>query len=149
MADGLDVIIVDDEPSVCEAILEIVKSFYNWGQIYAFTDFDEASAFCLNRETGVAIFILDVFMGENTGFSFLDAVSDKFPMAHEDAIIMTGYASDKVVNMCIASDINHLLEKPVRPYALQLAVRAVVSKYIKFAKRIMGDPGFAENVTRF
>ena len=28
MADGLDVIIVDDEPAVCEAILEIVKSFY-------------------------------------------------------------------------------------------------------------------------
>jgi len=149
MADGLDVIIVDDEPSVCEAILEIVKSFYTWGQVYAFTDFDEASAFCLNRETGVAIFVLDVFMGENTGFFFLDGVSEKFPMAHEDAIIITGYASDEVVNTCVASGINHLLEKPIRPYALQLAVRAVVSKYIKFAKKIMGNPEFAENVTRF
>ena len=126
-----------------------MSSPFTWGQVYAFTDFDEASNFCLSRETGVAIFILDVFMGENTGFVFLDAISEKFPMAHEDAIIMTGYASDEVVNTCVASEINHLLEKPIRPYALQLAVRAIVSKYIKFAKKIMQDPGFAENVNRF
>jgi len=28
MADGLDVIIVDDEPGVCEVVSEIVKRFY-------------------------------------------------------------------------------------------------------------------------
>jgi DNA-binding NtrC family response regulator len=145
MAESMDVIVVDDDPGVCEAVSEIVRSFYAWGEVYAFTDFDEAISFCLKRQTGVAIFILDVFMGEKTGFTFLDEIEEKFPMAHEDAIIMTGYASDEVVNMCIASEIGHLLEKPIRPYALQLAVRAIVSKYIKFAKRLLRDPGFAEN----
>lgn len=149
MADGLDVIIVDDEPGVCTAVFRIVKDFYTWGHVHAFTDFDEAAAFCLSRETGVAVFILDVFLDERTGFAFLDAVEERFPMAHQDAIIMTGYASDDVVNLCVASDITHLLEKPIRPYALQLAVRAIVSKYIKFAKKILHDPGFAENVSRF
>jgi len=149
MPDGLDVIIVDDESAVCEAVSEIVKAFYTWGQIYAFTDFDEAASFCLKRETGVAIFLLDVFLGEKTGFAFLDAIEERFPMAHEDAIIMTGYASDEVVNMCIASDINHLLEKPIRPFALQLAIRAIVSKYIKFAKKLLRDRDFAENAARF
>jgi DNA-binding NtrC family response regulator len=149
MPDGLDVIIVDDQPAVCDAVSQIVQSFYSWGQVYAFTDFDEATSFCLKRQTGVAIFILDVFMGERTGFAFLDEIEERFPMAHEDAIIMTGYASDEVVNMCIASDINHLLEKPIRPYALQLSVRAIVSKYIKFAKKLLGDPAFAESAARF
>jgi DNA-binding NtrC family response regulator len=149
MAESMDVIVVDDDPGVCEAVSEIVRSFYAWGEVYAFTDFDKAIAYCLKRQTGVAIFILDVFMGEKTGFTFLDEIEEKFPMAHEDAIIMTGYASDEVVNMCIASDIGHLLEKPIRPYALQLAVRAIVSKYIKFAKKLLRDPGFAENALQF
>jgi DNA-binding NtrC family response regulator len=149
MTESLDVIVVDDDPGVCETVAEIVRSFYSWGQVYAFTDFDEATSFCLKRETGVAIFILDVFMEEETGFSFLDEIEERFPMAHEDAIIMTGFASDEVVNMCIASDIGHLLEKPVRPYALQLAVRAIVSKYIKFAKKLLQEPAFAENAMRF
>ena len=149
VADSMDVIVVDDDPGVCEAVSEIVRAFYAWGEVYSFTDFDEAVSFCLKRQTGVAVFILDVFMGEKTGFAFLDEVEEKFPMAHEDAIIMTGYASDEVVNTCIASDIGHLLEKPVRPYALQLAVRAIVSKYIKFAKRLLRDPGFAENALQF
>jgi len=149
MPDGLDVIVVDDDPGVCDAVSEIVRSFYSWGEVHGFTDFDEAKSFCLKRQTGVAIFILDVFMGEQTGFAFLDEIEERFPMAHEDAIIMTGYASDEVVNSCIASDINHLLEKPIRPYALQLAVRAIVSKYIKFAKKLLGDPAFAERAARF
>ena len=91
MTEGLDVIIVDDEPAVCDAVSEIVRSFYSWGEVHAFTDFDEAISFCLKRQTGVAIFILDVFMGERTGFVFLDEIEERFPMAHEDAIIMTVY----------------------------------------------------------
>ena len=70
-------------------------------------------------------------------------------MACEDAVIISGNASDDVVDMCMASDITHLLEKPVRAYALQLAVRSIVNKYVKFAKRLLRDPELAENVARF
>jgi hypothetical protein len=70
-------------------------------------------------------------------------------MAHEDTIMITGFASDDVVNTCIASDINYLLEKPIRPYALQLAIRAIVNKYIQFAKKLLADPDFAGNVSKF
>ena len=149
MSDGLDVIIIDDDPAVCELISEIIEGFYTWGEVLAFTDAGEATSYCLSQETGVAIFVLDVFMGDKTGFSFLDTIMDKFPMAHEDTVIITGNASDDVVNMCVASDITYLLEKPIRAYALQLAIRAIVSKYIRFAKKLLQDRAFAESVARF
>jgi len=149
MSDSLNVIIVDDDPAVCEVISEIVKRFYSWGEVFAFTDPEEAASYCLSQGAGVAIFVLDVFLVGTTGFSFLDDIADGFPMAHEDTIIITGNASDDVVNMCIAEEITYLLEKPIRPYALQLAIRAIVAKYMKFAKRLLKDPTYAETVSGF
>jgi len=101
---------------------------------------------CRQKKAGVAIFILDVFMGSETGFSFLDAIADKFPMAYEDTIIMTGNASNNIVDICIASNITYLIEKPIRTFTLQLAVRAIVAKYIRFAKRLLEDPILAQTV---
>ena len=147
MSEGLDVIIVDDDPSVCELIETVVKRFYTWGDVIAFNNTDEAMAYCQSRDIGVAIFIVDVFLGGVSGFYFLDSVEEKFPTAHSDAIIITGNASDDIVNMCIASEVNHLLEKPIKPYALQLAVRAIAEKYLKFAKKLFQDPDFAKNVS--
>ena len=72
MSDGLEVIIVDDDPSVCETVSEIIKAFYTWGEVVAFTNTDEAAFYCQGRETGVAIFVLDVFLEKKTAFSFLD-----------------------------------------------------------------------------
>lgn len=149
MSNGLNLIIVDDDPEVCEVITEIIQGFYTWGDVLAFTNAEEATSYCLNQETGVAIFVLDVFLEEGTAFTFLDSISDKFPMAYEDSIIITGKASDDVVNICIASDITYLLEKPIRTYALQQAVRAIVSKYMKFAKKLLADPVLAESIQNF
>jgi len=147
MPEGLDVIIVDDDPTVCELVRTIVKRFYTWGDVIPFSDSNKAIQFCLERDIGVAIFIVDVFLGGVSGFFFLDSIEEKFPTAHSDAIIITGNASDDIVNMCIASDVNHLLEKPLKPYALQLAVRAIAEKYLKFAKKLFQDPDFAKNVS--
>ena len=149
MADGLDVIIMDDDPGVCAVLTETVRRFYAWGEVYAFTDVDAAIEYCLGREIGVAIFIVDIFLGGKSGFYFLDAIAERFPTVHQDTIIITGNASDDVVNMCIASEVHHLLEKPVRPYALQLAVRAVTSKYLNFAKKLLQDPAFAGRIAKF
>jgi response regulator of citrate/malate metabolism len=147
MTEGLDVIIVDDDPSVCELTQTIVNRFYTWGSVISFSDQEEATHYCLNRDIGVAIFIVDVYLGGASGFFFLDAIEERFPSAHSDAIIITGNASDDVVDMCIASDVNHLLEKPIKPYALQLAVRAIAEKYVKFAKRLFQDPEFARSIS--
>ena len=147
MSEGLDVIIVDDDPAVCDLIATVIKRFYTWGEVLPFTDSNEATQYCLDRDIGVAIFIVDVFLGGVSGFFFLDSIEEKFPTAHSDAIIITGNASDDIVNMCIASDVNHLLEKPIKPYALQLAVRAIAEKYLKFAKKLFQDPDFAKNVS--
>jgi len=148
MSDGLDVIILDDDPGICEIIAELIDSFYTWGKVYSFSNPDEAIDFCLNRDIGVAIFVVDVFLGGLSGFYFLDAIEQKYPTAHEDTLIISGHASDDVVNMCLASNVNYLLEKPLKPYALQLAVRSIIAKYLDFAKKLLKDPGFAENVAR-
>jgi DNA-binding NtrC family response regulator len=149
MAEGLNVVIVDDEPIVCDVISQIVKRFYTWGDVVAFTDPGKAKAYCLSNDLGAAIFVLDVFLKGESGFSFLDAIEDKYPTAASDTIMISGKASDEVVDMCVASDVYYLLEKPIKPYALQLAIRAIVSKYLKFAKRILQDADFAQAVARF
>jgi len=148
MADGLDVIVLDDDPGICEVIAELIGNFYTWGNVYVFSDPEEAISYCLGREVGVAIFVVDVFLGGFSGFYFLDAIAKKYPTAHEDTIIISGNASDDVVNMCLASRVNHLLEKPIKPYALHLAVRSVTAKYLDFAKKLLDDPGFAKSVAR-
>ena len=141
MSQELDVIIIDDDPSICRVISNIIRGFYIWGDVISFTDIDDAVAYCMGLDMGVAVFVLDIYVGEKTGFDFLDQIG-----AREDTIIITGNASNEVVNRCISSDITYLLEKPIRPYALQLAVRAIVMKYIKFAKRLFQNPTFAARV---
>ena len=148
MSSGLDVIVIDDDPGICETIAELIDSFYTWGKVYCFSDPDEAIGFCLKRDIGLGIFVVDVFLGGLSGFYFLDAIEQKYPTVHEDTIIISGHASDDVVNMCLASNVSYLLEKPMKPYALQLAVRAITAKYLDFAKKLFQDRGFAESVAK-
>ncbi len=148
MTDGLDVIIVDDDFSICKVISTVIGKFYTWGEILSFNDADKAISYCLGREIGVGIFVIDVYLGTRSGFEFINVIAENFPSAHEDAIIITGNASDEVVKMCIASNVTYLLEKPIRPYALQLAVHSIVMKYMRFAKRLLQDSAFAEDVSR-
>ena len=57
MSEGLDVIIVDDDPSVAKLTSIAIKKFYTWGNVFVFTDIEEAISYSLNRHIGVAIFI--------------------------------------------------------------------------------------------
>ncbi len=148
MSDGLDLMIVDDEQHVCEVISETIKKFYTWGDVLLFNDYETAISYCVSRDKGLMIFILDVFVGESNGFAFLDAIADKYPNANFDTVMISGMASEDVVDMCIAAGVNHLLEKPIKNYALQLAIRSIVTKYIKFAKKLLSDTEFAELIDR-
>ena len=148
MSDGLDVIIIDDDKGICDIIKELVESFYSWGDVISFSNADKAIDYCLQRDVGMAIFIIDVFLGGLSGFYFLDAIEKKFPTAHEDSIIISGNASDDVVNMCLASRVNYLLEKPIKPYALQLAVKAITEKYLDFAKKLLQDSTYADSIAK-
>jgi response regulator of citrate/malate metabolism len=148
MSGNLDVIVLDDDPQICSLITEILRGFYVWGNIHSFTTFNDALIFCKKEKVGVAIFILDVYLGKKTAFDFLDKIVDQCSWASEDTVIITGNASDDIVNMCIASNINYLIEKPIKAYTLKLAVRAIVGKYLRFAKRILGNSDYAERVAK-
>jgi len=148
MSDGLDILIIDDEVNVCDVLSSQIEKFYTWGDVTTSTDVDKAISYCLSRPGSVMIFVLDVFVGPSNGFTFLDAISEKYPNACHDTIMITGNANDDVVDMCVASGVNHLLEKPIKPYALQLAIQSIVSKYIKFAKLLLNNPEFAGSIDR-
>ena len=77
MSEGLDVIIVDDDPSVCELISTVVKRFYTWGEVLAFSNSEDALRYCKGRDIGVAVFIVDVFLGGVSGFYFLDSIEEE------------------------------------------------------------------------
>jgi response regulator of citrate/malate metabolism len=146
MSGNLDVIILDDDPQICSLITEILKGFYVWGNIHSFTTYSDALSFCKKEKLGMAVFILDVYLGKKTAFDFLDQITDRYAWAFEDTVIITGNASDDIVNMCIASNINYLIEKPIKSYTLKLAVRAIVGKYVRFAKRMLSNSDFAKRV---
>ncbi len=131
MSDGLDVIVLDDDPGISQVLKELIETFYSWGDVVCFSNADKAIDSCLKR-----------------GFFFLDSIENKFPSVHEDAIMISGKASEDVVDMCLASNVTYLLEKPVKPYALQLAVRAITAKYLNFAKKLLRDPSLAQSISR-
>jgi response regulator of citrate/malate metabolism len=79
MSDNLDVIVLDDDPQMCSFLTEMLKHFYTWGDIHSFTDVREALSFCRHKKPGVAIFILDVYLGKETAFDFLDKISESLP----------------------------------------------------------------------
>jgi DNA-binding NtrC family response regulator len=148
MSDGLDVIVLDDDPGISQVLKELIETFYSWGEVVCFSNAEKAIDSCLKRDSGVAIFVVDVFLKGMSGFFFLDSIENKFPSVHEDAIMISGKASEDVVDMCLASNVTYLLEKPVKPYALQLAVRAITSKYLNFAKKLLRDPSLAKSISR-
>ena len=148
MSEGLDVVILDDDPGISQVLRELIETFYTWGKVFDFSNAEKAMAWCFKREVGLSIFVVDVFLKGMSGFFLLDSIEPKFPSAHEDAIIISGRASEDVVDMCLASNVTYLLEKPVKPYALQLAVRAITTKYLNFAKKLLRDPSLAKSISR-
>jgi DNA-binding NtrC family response regulator len=146
MSERLDVIIVDDQADVCETMAAIIRQFYSWGDVIPFISAAEAVSYVKSHSPGVAVFVVDVFLSDQTAFDFLDSITEWYPMAHEDAVIVTGNASTDVVDMCVASNITCLIEKPIRPFSLQMAVRAIVAKYVRFARRLLEDPALAESI---
>jgi response regulator of citrate/malate metabolism len=145
---GLDIIIMDDDIDVCETLKDNIIKFYKWGEILSFSDVDEAISYCLTRDIGIAIFVIDTFLGVKTGFYFLDALEETFPHIYEDTVMITGHASDDVVNTCVTSGINHLLEKPIKEYALQFSIRTIVEKYLSFAKKLIQNPELADSISQ-
>jgi DNA-binding NtrC family response regulator len=147
MAYSLDVVVLDDQPEVCEVLSDMLRGFYTWGEIRSFTDPYAAKEHCMAAGSSLAVFVVDVFLEEGlTAFDFLGSLGPKFPMAFQDSIIITGRASEEVVDLCMREEVAFLLEKPVEMYALRFAVRSIVSRYHKFARRIMRDPVFAQDV---
>ncbi|KMY66106.1 hypothetical protein AAU61_19380 [Desulfocarbo indianensis] len=143
MAEGLDIIVVDDDRDVLECLEQSLRQFCKWGEIFCFNDAIQAKIYCEHRQTNMALFILDVFMGSYNAFDFLNEIKVKFPLAAHDTVMITGMADQKVVDLCLESGVNHLLIKPLDYYSLQFSIRSIMAKYLWFANHLNSDPSFA------
>ena len=144
--EALDVIILDHNRVVAEMLRQMVERFYSWGRVHAVTTLSEARRFCLERDSRVAIFILDVYLENETGLSFVESLVSEYPLAAEDTVAVAGVANDEIVEKCLELGISHLLEKPVSRHGLELAVRSVVAKYTNLLKILSEDPDLEELV---
>src|SRR5512140_1904291 len=90
MSNNLDVIVLDDDLQNCAVTTELLEDFYVWGKVHPFTDYRKALSFCKRRKDSIGIFVLDVYLGKESAFDFLDAISDRYVGAAEDTIIITG-----------------------------------------------------------
>ena len=140
--ENIDVIVVDDSKDVCELITSTIKRFYTFGSVIGFCDVFKAIKYCLGRESGIAIFITDLFLGGASGFFFIDSIEEKFPNARSDAIFVTGNCSYDILELCDTSGINYILEKPIKNTLLKLAVRAIATKYLNFNNKLFRNPAF-------
>ena len=123
MEKKLSILLVDDEAIVGNRLKPaLTKIGYD---VEAFEDPKDAMLRLDEKEFDIVI--TDIMMSEVNGIQLLEFVQSK--NERTKVIMITGYASEDVVNRCVASDVHHLLEKPIEPYALQLALRAIVAKY--------------------
>lgn len=70
MSEGLNVVVLDDDPGISQVLKELIETFYTWGNVVAFSDAEKAIGWCLKRDVGLGIFVVDVFLKGMSGFFF-------------------------------------------------------------------------------
>ena len=99
------------------------------------------------------LILLDVMMTtKSEGFDVAREMHKDKSLRNTPVIMITGVRKEMNLPFGFEPDetwlpVERVLEKPVKPYALQLAVRAIAEKYLNFAKKLFQDPDFARSVS--
>ena len=129
MHDGLDVIIVDDDPGVCQVISEIIKSFYVWGDVFTFTDVDDASdgteALEKLREKRYGLVISDWNMEPMTGYELLKEVRADEELNRTPFIMITAESNTENVIAAKKAGVSNYIVEPSNAGTLKAKIAAV------------------------
>ena len=121
-ADGshpLRVLVVDDEPSICQALALL----FRWHGIDVVTALSAAEAVRILSETGVDVLLIDLRLRDARGDSVFRAAIERDPSYRERTLFMTGDITAEAERIIAATNCPYLR----KPFDITLAVQAIAA----------------------
>jgi len=103
-----DIIVVDDQPSVCKEIVSFLKNDYT---VHAFKSGEEALAYL--TENTADFILLDYYMPEMTGFEVLMAIRKNKNAAGTPVVFLTGETNERMKHEMMSRGASDYLCKPI------------------------------------
>ena len=117
----LDIVLVDDQPTVCREVTAFLKELYT---VHAFTAGKEALEYLSENHTD--LILLDYEMPGMTGYEVLMSIRLNKSTAKVPVIFLTGETNDRMKLEMMSRGANDYLCKPVTSQDL----RQCIEKYI-------------------
>jgi DNA-binding NtrC family response regulator len=121
-ADGphpLRVLVVDDEPSICQALALL----FRWHGIDAVTALSAAEAARILSETRVDVLLIDLRLRDARGDAVFRAAIERDPSYRERTLFMTGDITAEAERIIAATNCPFLR----KPFDITLAVQAIAA----------------------
>jgi two-component system response regulator HydG len=136
IAGNLSVMVVDDDPAICEAIKDVLEE--RGYKVYTAGDYDEATL--LACEEPIAIFLIDIKLPTRNGLETYLALREIDPTA--TAIMITGYRRETIdlAEKATASGAYACLYKPLDMADVEKCIdEALCAKHGGFQPRTGGE----------
>ena len=128
--DKMTVLVVDDEPDLCDVVAEMLRPSYNVLKASSATD-----GFRVMQDNEVHIIITDQRMPTITGVEFLSKVRVRNPLAVR--MLFSGYIDvDTIISAINQGHIFRFLKKPYRGEFLEASVRDAADEYLRLVAQI-------------
>lgn len=135
-ADGLHplrVLVVDDEPSICQALALL----FRWHGIDVVTALSAADALRILTETRVDVLLIDLRLRDARGDSFFRAALEIDPSYRDRTLFMTGDITAEAERIIAATNRPFLR----KPFDITLAVQAIAALVGVSYQESDGPPG--------
>ena len=116
--DARDILLVDDQPSVCREITAFLKDAYT---VHAFTAGQEALDFLTDNTADLVL--LDYDMPEMTGFQVLMSIRMNKATAEIPVIFLTGETNERMRHEMMSRGATDYLCKPVTSQDLHTCIK--------------------------
>ncbi len=118
IGNALRVLVVDDEPVICQVLSEYL-SMQGW-QVVNFSDTEEALQYCTTNMASFDCAILDIIMPVMSGIELYDALRELNPDL--PVLFLSGYSEGIAMNEAYKDNVIDFIQKPVKLEAVYLAI---------------------------
>ena len=116
----LEIMIVDDQPSVCKEVSVFLKNDAN---VHAFKTGKEAVAYLTNTKNHVDLILLDYYMPEMTGFEVLLHIRQNKATVNTPVVFLTTEINERMEHEMMQRGATDYLCKPVEPKTLRQCIK--------------------------
>lgn len=120
--DKPDIMVVDDQPSVCREVASFLKNTYT---VHSFKSGDEALDYL--NENPADLILLDYDMPNLTGFEVLMAIRQNRSTKKIPVVFLTGETNERMRHEMLSRGANDYLCKPINSIELQQCIRKHLS----------------------